>query len=149
MYCMECRLQLFQRFEKFRIIVFGGDGSVGWVLSAVDRFNLHSKVTHTHTEREREENIAHIHRVESYTFSVSTMSVDLRVKRFVCVLEEFSCLTGYIYYTSLARKGTDHCAAFPPPPCRQCWEWFHWEPVTTWQGSWAGELSSTTKRNSR
>jgi hypothetical protein len=36
-------LQLFQRFEKFRIIVFGGDGSVGWVLSAVDRFNLHSK----------------------------------------------------------------------------------------------------------
>ena len=38
------RLQLFQRFEKFRIIVFGGDGSVGWVLSAVDRFNLHSKV---------------------------------------------------------------------------------------------------------
>ena len=38
------RLQLFQRFEKFRIIVFGGDGSIGWVLSAVDKFNLHSKV---------------------------------------------------------------------------------------------------------
>ena len=61
--CVVTRLQLFQRFEKFRIIVFGGDGSIGWVLSAVDKFNLNSKVriyivhytymytysTHTHT----------------------------------------------------------------------------------------------------
>ena len=38
------RLQLFQRFEKFRIIVLGGDGSIGWVLSTVDKYNLHSKV---------------------------------------------------------------------------------------------------------
>ena len=44
LFCYCCRLQLFQRFEKFRIIVFGGDGSIGWVLSAVDKFNLHSKV---------------------------------------------------------------------------------------------------------
>lgn len=38
------RLQLFLRFEKFRVIVFGGDGSIGWVLSAVDKYNLHSRV---------------------------------------------------------------------------------------------------------
>ena len=38
------RLQLFAGFEKFRVIVLGGDGSIGWVLSAMDKYNLHSKV---------------------------------------------------------------------------------------------------------
>lgn len=38
------RVQLFQRFEKFRVIVLGGDGSIGWVLSTLDKYNLHSKV---------------------------------------------------------------------------------------------------------
>ena len=42
------RLQLFQRFEKFWVIVFGGDGSIGWVLSTLDKLNLHHKV-HIHT----------------------------------------------------------------------------------------------------
>ena len=38
------RVQLFQRFEKFRVIVLGGDGSIGWVLSTIDKYKLHSKV---------------------------------------------------------------------------------------------------------
>ena len=38
------RLQLFQRFEKFRVMVLGGDGSIGWVLSTIDKYNLNSKV---------------------------------------------------------------------------------------------------------
>ena len=38
------RLKLFQRLDRFRVIVFGGDGSIGWVLSAVDKLQLHSKV---------------------------------------------------------------------------------------------------------
>ncbi len=38
-------MQLFQKFEKFRIIVLGGDGSIGWVLSTIDKYNLHSKVS--------------------------------------------------------------------------------------------------------
>lgn len=38
------RLQLFQRLDKFRVIIFGGDGSIGWVLSAIDKLHLHSKV---------------------------------------------------------------------------------------------------------
>ena len=41
---MLCRVQLFQRFEKFRVIVLGGDGSIGWVMSTLDKYNLHSKV---------------------------------------------------------------------------------------------------------
>lgn len=39
----EIGLQLFQRLDKFRILIFGGDGSIGWVLSTVDSLHLHSK----------------------------------------------------------------------------------------------------------
>ena len=38
------RLELFKGFESFKVLVFGGDGSIGWVLSAIDRLQLHSKV---------------------------------------------------------------------------------------------------------
>ncbi|XP_064166789.1 diacylglycerol kinase eta isoform X2 [Anguilla rostrata] len=34
-------LRLFQKFDNFRILVCGGDGSVGWVLSEIDKMNLH------------------------------------------------------------------------------------------------------------
>ncbi|XP_006837673.1 PREDICTED: diacylglycerol kinase eta isoform X2 [Chrysochloris asiatica] len=33
-------LRLFQKFDNFRILVCGGDGSVGWVLSEIDKLNL-------------------------------------------------------------------------------------------------------------
>ncbi|KAM9701156.1 LOW QUALITY PROTEIN: diacylglycerol kinase delta-like, partial [Menidia menidia] len=36
-------LRLFQRFHTFRILVCGGDGSVGWVLSAIDGLGLHKQ----------------------------------------------------------------------------------------------------------
>nr|XP_006816467.1 PREDICTED: diacylglycerol kinase delta-like [Saccoglossus kowalevskii] len=36
-------LRLFQRFETFRVIIAGGDGSVGWVLSEIDKMDLHKK----------------------------------------------------------------------------------------------------------
>ncbi|XP_019634677.1 PREDICTED: diacylglycerol kinase eta-like isoform X1 [Branchiostoma belcheri] len=36
-------LRLFQRFDLFRILVCGGDGSVGWVLSEIDKLNLHKQ----------------------------------------------------------------------------------------------------------
>ena len=39
-----CRLRLFHRLDRFRVIVFGGDGSIGWVLSTIDKLHLHSKV---------------------------------------------------------------------------------------------------------
>ena len=38
------RLRLFQKFVMFRILVCGGDGSVGWVLSELDKLNLHKQV---------------------------------------------------------------------------------------------------------
>lgn len=38
------RLRLFQKFETFRILVCGGDGSVGWVLSELDKLSLHKQV---------------------------------------------------------------------------------------------------------
>uniref|UniRef100_A0A8C5G628 Diacylglycerol kinase n=1 Tax=Gouania willdenowi TaxID=441366 RepID=A0A8C5G628_GOUWI len=36
-------LRLFQRFDTFRILVCGGDGSVGWVLSEIDVLTLHKQ----------------------------------------------------------------------------------------------------------
>ncbi|ULT97438.1 hypothetical protein L3Y34_005326 [Caenorhabditis briggsae] len=36
-------LTFFSQLESFRVLVCGGDGTVGWVLSAFDRLNLHSK----------------------------------------------------------------------------------------------------------
>lgn len=38
------RLRLFQKFVTFRILVCGGDGSVGWVLSELDKLGLHKQV---------------------------------------------------------------------------------------------------------
>lgn len=37
-------LRLFQKFSTFRILVCGGDGSVGWVLSEIDALGLHKQV---------------------------------------------------------------------------------------------------------
>ena len=42
------RLQMFRKFDMFRILICGGDGSVGWVLSEMDRLNLSSKVRDSH-----------------------------------------------------------------------------------------------------
>jgi diacylglycerol kinase (ATP) len=36
-------LHLFQSFESFRILICGGDGSVGWVLTAIDKLGLTNK----------------------------------------------------------------------------------------------------------
>ncbi|XP_073481849.1 diacylglycerol kinase delta isoform X1 [Aquarana catesbeiana] len=36
-------LRLFHKFDTFRILVCGGDGSVGWVLSEIDALNLHKQ----------------------------------------------------------------------------------------------------------
>lgn len=42
--CVFVSLRLFQKFDNFRILVCGGDGSVGWVLSEIDKLNLHKQV---------------------------------------------------------------------------------------------------------
>ncbi|KAM3934342.1 diacylglycerol kinase eta isoform 2-T2 [Leptodactylus fuscus] len=36
-------LRLFQKFDNFRILVCGGDGSVGWVLAEIDTLSLHKQ----------------------------------------------------------------------------------------------------------
>ncbi|XP_046989295.1 diacylglycerol kinase eta [Schistocerca americana] len=36
-------LRLFRHFEPFRILVCSGDGSVGWVLSEIDRLDMHKQ----------------------------------------------------------------------------------------------------------
>lgn len=37
-------LKLFRNFEMFRILICSGDGSVGWVLSEIDKFDLHVSI---------------------------------------------------------------------------------------------------------
>lgn len=44
MFSFLCSLRLFQKFDTFRILVCGGDGSVGWVLSEIDSLSLHKQV---------------------------------------------------------------------------------------------------------
>ncbi|XP_061566374.1 diacylglycerol kinase delta isoform X1 [Cololabis saira] len=39
----ELGLRLFHKFATFRVLVCGGDGSVGWVLSELDKLNLHKQ----------------------------------------------------------------------------------------------------------
>ncbi|XP_071949348.1 diacylglycerol kinase delta-like isoform X2 [Antedon mediterranea] len=36
-------LRLFKKFDTFRILVCGGDGSVGWVLTQIDKMDLHKQ----------------------------------------------------------------------------------------------------------
>lgn len=43
--CPPPSLRLFQKFSTFRILVCGGDGSVGWVLSEIDALGLHKQVS--------------------------------------------------------------------------------------------------------
>ena len=38
------RLRLFQKFDLFRILVCGGDGSIGWVLAEIDKLGLQKQV---------------------------------------------------------------------------------------------------------
>ena len=38
------RLRLFKSFDSFRILVCGGDGTVGWVLTEIDKMELHKQV---------------------------------------------------------------------------------------------------------
>lgn len=45
--CVFVSLRLFQKFDNFRILVCGGDGSVGWVLSEIDKLNLHKQVIYS------------------------------------------------------------------------------------------------------
>ncbi len=40
-------LRLFQNFDCFRVLVCGGDGSVGWVLKEIDALDLHKHVSYT------------------------------------------------------------------------------------------------------
>ena len=36
-------LKLFEKLDTFRVLVCGGDGSIGWVLTEMDKLNLHRK----------------------------------------------------------------------------------------------------------
>lgn len=38
-------LRLFRHFDPFRILVCSGDGSVGWVLSEIDKLDMHVSIS--------------------------------------------------------------------------------------------------------
>ena len=75
-----CRLRLFQNFESFRVLVCGGDGSVSWVLSEIDKLGLHKQV----------HNLARFRRV---TLTVTPVWHF----HFACFLSSFQL--GYVYST--------------------------------------------------
>ena len=39
-YVVVCRLDLYKKVPNLRVLVCGGDGTVGWILSAIDTLNL-------------------------------------------------------------------------------------------------------------
>lgn len=41
----ELGLRLFRHFDPFRILICSGDGSIGWVLSEIDRLNMHVSIS--------------------------------------------------------------------------------------------------------
>jgi len=41
--CVLNRLKIFSVLKNFRILACGGDGTVAWVLTAVDELNIHEK----------------------------------------------------------------------------------------------------------
>lgn len=43
-YVLFLSLKLFQHLDLFRILVCGGDGSIGWVMTEIDKMNLIKKV---------------------------------------------------------------------------------------------------------
>lgn len=40
----ELGLRLFRHFDPFRILICSGDGSIGWVLSEIDRLKMHVSI---------------------------------------------------------------------------------------------------------
>ena len=42
-YCF--RFHFFERFDKFRVLACGGDGTYGWVLSTIDKLGMHPQVS--------------------------------------------------------------------------------------------------------
>lgn len=46
-YCLVLctRFHFFERFEKFRVLACGGDGTYGWVLSTIDKLGMHPQVS--------------------------------------------------------------------------------------------------------
>lgn len=41
----ELGFHFFERFEKFRVLACGGDGTYGWVLSTIDKLGMHPQVS--------------------------------------------------------------------------------------------------------
>lgn len=47
----ELGLRLFRHFDPFRILICSGDGSIGWVLSEIDRLNMHVSISRITRQR--------------------------------------------------------------------------------------------------
>ncbi len=116
-------LRLFQKFDNFRILVCGGDGSVGWVLSEIDKLNLHKQV------------------IEKYC----TMSCRLKVNLSLYGLDlaqeyQSRCLWGFL--NELARWSESSLVD------SASWAFCRWAPGMTWHGCSAGGRRVTMTLNS-
>lgn len=82
--CFSFSLRLFQKFDTFRILVCGGDGSVGWVLSEIDALTLHKQVCTVDLITDR------------CCITTSSQGYSCRIKRcFIAVVSVGSSSSGY------------------------------------------------------
>lgn len=134
-------LRLFQKFVTFRILVCGGDGSVGWVLSELDKLNLHKQVRRRRRRRRRGDDV-------------------IMVEFLNCFYPEqvHFCFEKFFKLNMVIRIGSTEVSVPPKAliyhPC--CLLSFSdsvssacclWAQGMTWPVSWAGEASVTTTLN--
>ncbi|XP_023249247.1 diacylglycerol kinase eta [Seriola lalandi dorsalis] len=109
-------LRLFQKFDNFRILVCGGDGSVGWVLSEIDKLNLHKQVRHSVTDEEGRQQLILCETVKDFVAKVGKAYEKSSENAEECDTMSLKCAILNEKLDSLLQTLNTECQALPPLP---------------------------------